>query len=420
MAEKIGFEDPEDDSLCFSLNECVDGVTISRGLAPDKEVLGIMESWFGKPEAKFIFVCKLYADSIINSKDPKIIHMLFIQNVYNVITGTYPTSEKEAINLAALQFQVKFGLHKPESHKPGFLTNSILEYVPGPHLQSNSKTIQAWEEAIFHKHAYSLTTNPREAYLQVLNKRDYFGAVLFAVKQRYNPVWPRKIFMGISRRGILLLRIPLTFVDDNGMETLASYPLADIYRWAYKPGVNFYFEIKRADLEINPVYSYETPEGKHMSDLLTDYAMALLREMGLNPDGSKRISPKEKKQMAAAAAAAAESGASAEAAKTEEAADVVPSKEAMAASEAAYASVGGEIGSLASAAVRSGEAEVQEGEQAPAANLDDTVVAASGDAPASEDDLPPNWIKVFDEGSQDYYYFNQVSGESVWERSEVK
>lgn len=27
MAEKIGFSDPEDDSLCFSLNECLDGVT---------------------------------------------------------------------------------------------------------------------------------------------------------------------------------------------------------------------------------------------------------------------------------------------------------------------------------------------------------------------------------------------------------
>ena len=27
MAEKIGFEDAEEDCLCFSLNECLDGVT---------------------------------------------------------------------------------------------------------------------------------------------------------------------------------------------------------------------------------------------------------------------------------------------------------------------------------------------------------------------------------------------------------
>ena len=27
LAEKLGFSDPEDDALCFSLNECLDGVT---------------------------------------------------------------------------------------------------------------------------------------------------------------------------------------------------------------------------------------------------------------------------------------------------------------------------------------------------------------------------------------------------------
>jgi hypothetical protein len=100
MAEKIGFADPEDDSLAFSLNECLDGFTsecnyiyenvhcqclltmrcaVGRALSPEREVLTIMESWFGKPEAKFIYQCKLYTDSIINSKDPKIIHMVFIQ-----------------------------------------------------------------------------------------------------------------------------------------------------------------------------------------------------------------------------------------------------------------------------------------------------------------------------------------------------
>ena len=38
-----------------------------------------MESWFEKPQAKFVFQLKLYTESIITSKDPKIIHMMFIQ-----------------------------------------------------------------------------------------------------------------------------------------------------------------------------------------------------------------------------------------------------------------------------------------------------------------------------------------------------
>jgi hypothetical protein len=95
---------------------------VGRALPSDREVLGIMESWFEKPDARFVLQCKLYTDTIINSRDPKIIHMLFIQAVYNVITGAYPTNEKDAVQLAAWQFQAKFGGHNPSSHKPGFLS----------------------------------------------------------------------------------------------------------------------------------------------------------------------------------------------------------------------------------------------------------------------------------------------------------
>lgn len=38
-----------------------------------------MEGWFEKPQAKFVFQLKLYTESILASKDPKIIHMMFIQ-----------------------------------------------------------------------------------------------------------------------------------------------------------------------------------------------------------------------------------------------------------------------------------------------------------------------------------------------------
>ncbi len=184
-----------------------------------------MESWFGKPDAKFIFQCKLYTDTIINSKDPKIVHMLFTQAVYNIITGTYPTTEKDAVQLAAWQFQAKFGGHNPASHRPGFLTQSLVEYVPGPYMErAGKKSSPDWEQLIFHKHAFSTSGTPREAYATLLAKRDYYGAVMFAVKQKYDRQLPRKLFLGISRRGILLLRIPVDpLVED--METLARFPL---------------------------------------------------------------------------------------------------------------------------------------------------------------------------------------------------
>ena len=170
-----------------------------------------------------------------------------LQGVYNIISGTYPSTDKDAVQLAAWQFQAKFGAHNPASHRAGFLSRSIQEYVPAPHLHAvPTRPTESWEDDIFRKHAFSTTQIPREAYLSALSQRDYYGAVLFVVKQSYTRAHPKKLFLGISRRGILLLRIPKT-PTDGVMETLAKYPLADIYRWAYKPSVNFYFEIKAED-----------------------------------------------------------------------------------------------------------------------------------------------------------------------------
>ena len=79
MAEKLGFSDPEDDSLCFGICECLDGSTIQRPMAPDREVLNVMESWFDKMDARFVFQVKLYTEALVNSKDSKVVQMMFTQ-----------------------------------------------------------------------------------------------------------------------------------------------------------------------------------------------------------------------------------------------------------------------------------------------------------------------------------------------------
>lgn len=348
-----------------------------------------------------------------------------MQAVYNVITGTYPTTDKEAVALAALQFQAKFGVHNSSSHKPGFLTNMIQEFIPGPHLEKKLQGVADWEKLLFHKHAFSTSVTPREAYLDTLKKREYYGAVLFAVKQKYDRSMPKKVFLAIGRQGILLLRIPRSFTEGD-METLARYNLSDIYRWAYKAGQSFYFEVKVDGGEANPVYSFDTPEGKHMSDMLTDYAMALLREMGLNPDGSRRAKGKAG-QAAAAPAAGATPAEAAPAADAPPAPEQLPTKAAMASDESTYAAVGGEAGALASAATRSGDAEegagaalVEAAEQASS-----TAAATEEAAPAApaadtfDKPLPESWSRVLDEGSGQYYFFNSVSGESVWTYEDI-
>lgn len=342
--------------------------------------------------------------------------------MYNVITGTYPTTDKEAVALAALQFQAKFGIHNSSSHKPGFLTNMIQEFIPGPHLEKKVQGVADWEKLLFHKHAFSTSVTPREAYLDTLKKREYYGAVLFAVKQKYDRSMPKKVFLAIGRQGILLLRIPRSFTEGD-METLSRYNLSDIYRWAYKAGQSFYFEVKVDGGEANPVYSFDTPEGKHMSDMLTDYAMALLREMGLNPDGSRRAKGKAGQ---AAAAATTNAAAAAPAADAAPAPEQLPTKAAMASDESTYAAVGGEAGALASAATRSGDAEEGAGaalveaaaEQAGSTAAEEAAPAAPA-ADTFDKPLPESWSRVLDDSSGSYYFFNSESGESVWTYEDI-
>jgi hypothetical protein len=271
------------------------------------------------------------------------------------------------------------------------LTNTIVEYVPGPHLAQDKYTVEEWERMIFQKHSILMTEKPMSAYLAVVSKRDYYGAVLFAVKQKFDRSLPKKIFMGISRRGIMLLRIPKSFTDSASMETLSHFELSTIYRWAYKPNVNFYFEVKEDENEENAVYTFETTEGQHMSDLLTDYALALLREMGLNADGT----PRSKKRPAKLS--------DRENQEEEE-------EEENAYDEEQYEEVQRDADVMGYAAQRSGENafEAEEEEREPL-----TENSAFDDEFGNP--LPLNWTREYDEGSGNYYYFNSVTGDSQWE-----
>ena len=153
--------------------------------------------------------------------------------MYNVISGLYPTSETDVVALAAMQFQAKFGAFNRESHKPGFLTRLISEYVPADHLIPEVQPVEAWEEKIFHKLAFSTTSTPRESYNDYLRKREYYGSTFFVVRQRFDRNLPKTLFLAVSRRGILLLRVPKSHADSD-LENIASFKLADVYRWAYK------------------------------------------------------------------------------------------------------------------------------------------------------------------------------------------
>jgi talin len=46
-----------------------------------------------------------------------------------VVSGRYPCSQEEAIEFAALQLQITFGDHNPQTHHAGFFEYVVSNYL---------------------------------------------------------------------------------------------------------------------------------------------------------------------------------------------------------------------------------------------------------------------------------------------------
>lgn len=277
MAMKLTFADPQRMAPCFSLHECLDGVTISKVLHPSAKLGDIMGKWPAGDVPRFVYQVKLYMETIKQTTDSKIQYMLYIQGVYSIMTGIYPTTEDEAIALATLQMQAKFGSHRPDVHKPPYLQQQLRGMVPAPLFPK--RTPQDWETLILSRHAMlnaDAQARPMPLYCAFLAPRDYYGCAFFTVKQKFSGVLPQILIIGASCAGLCLL-------DRATKNTFEKYSLAQIYRWGFKPGLTFYFQVKTATGGKGPLFEFETIQGHFLSDLLTDYANMILVELGIKP-----------------------------------------------------------------------------------------------------------------------------------------
>ena len=97
--------------------------------------------------------------------------------------------------------------------------------------------------------------------------------------------FPPRLLIGINAKGIWLMKL-------ETRENLELFKLSEIYRWGFKPGMNFYFEAKgKVPGEKGPVYEFTTEQGNRISELLTDYAHALLKELGISRKSASKPPP---------------------------------------------------------------------------------------------------------------------------------
>lgn len=334
----------------FALYESRNGGAIDGALAMESKVQEVIQSWADagvSKTAKFLFMIRLYLPSI-NGLEPRdvvasrlgimkedlstaqylseasvidnnALHLQFIQAVYHVITGRYPTTAEEALSLGAVHFLLKFGRFNANKHKVGFLSSRIFEFIPIKHLKaagkgsSSSNSTADWEKKLLDEvkrmsddellsdenHAQNRhdtdeseqdtedssngnnllfkgndvleSMTPQRRYMDMVYRMEpVFGATFFKCNQKSVSSLPETLQVAVYSDGLHLC--------DKNKKHLRSFYIEDIFRWGFKPAVMFYFEVSPDNEYGTGTLEFETNEGKVMSDLLTDYALSFLKE----------------------------------------------------------------------------------------------------------------------------------------------
>eukprot|EP01038_Epipyxis_sp_PR26KG_P006835 gene6835-9357_t len=318
--KKYGVLDPK--SLpYFGLYESRNGSSIDGSIGMEVTVNEVINGWINAKvdqTAKFLFMIRLFmpslqglqhrdvvafllnkANNILTNQlylesaeviDPNLCQLQFMQAIYSVITGKYVVNVDEALELAAIHFLIKFLDYNPNNHRPGFLGNRIVEFIPVKLLKSDPN-LNEWEKKLFSKinQIVSDAENnklpnqnkliyfarqgqeilPQRKYLDIIYSLPTFGITFFRVSQKQTKIFPENPFLGIYHEGIQVL--------DKQKNCIRTFHIEEILRWGFKATILFYCEIQPQD-ELGAILEFETNEGKVISDLLTDYAMSFLKE----------------------------------------------------------------------------------------------------------------------------------------------
>lgn len=321
LLQKYEVNDIEQIIEYFGIFESKNGSNIDDPLPLDTIVINSVNN-FTDENAKLVFMIRLFMPSIwglqykdvvaaslskpknmlslevylesANIIDANLIHLQYTQAVYHVITGQYPTTQDQALILGSIHFLYKFGEYNNTKHKLGFLGNRIVEFIPVRYLKK--KSLEEWENILYQTlqtHQDTLLTlsnalknqfitdNINNSNHNVLYQHKYmdnifrlpnglYGCTFFRCASSSKAL-PDTVIVGISAIGINI------YDKSSDRKLLYTFNIEEIFRWGYKPKLLFYFEIK-PHTELGSTIEFKTGEGAKMSDLITDYALAFLKD----------------------------------------------------------------------------------------------------------------------------------------------
>lgn len=302
---KIDVKDVDNSCRYFGLFESLDGASIGDCIEFDVQVSDVVKEWTEENNSKLVFMIRLFMPSITGLQhksivshrlgasktslphksyveaaeviDSQLLHLQYIQAVYCVITGQYPTTPEQAIEFGVYHFLYKFGCFDETRHEVGFLSNRIVEFLPYIHLRKSD--LIEWEKKLLDAvQATKKDYDPQRRYVEtaMLRLASSYGTASFRATQMQFSGFPTSVLLNVHRQGINVVE------KGKSRNILKKFHIRDIKSWGYKPKLFFYLEAKaEAESETHTAFEFSTKEGDKVSHLLTDYSMASLKESEL-------------------------------------------------------------------------------------------------------------------------------------------
>jgi myosin-7 len=213
------------------------------------------------------FMKKLWSTTVVG-KDPHadcIFH--YHQELPKLLRGYHKCTKEEAVQLAALQYRVRFGDDKKEF---GSIPHILKELVP--HDLVNAMSPDEWKKSIvlaFNKLSGKTQDDAKIAFLKILSRWPTFGSAFFEVRQSTEPKLPEQLLIAINKHGVNL-------IDPSTKTVCQTHPFTKISNWS---SGSTYFHMAIGNLVKGSKLLCETTLGYKMDDLLTSYISLMLATM---------------------------------------------------------------------------------------------------------------------------------------------
>jgi myosin-7 len=220
------------------------------------------------------FMRKLWANTVVGKDAAADYIFHYHQELPKLLRGYHKCSKEEAVQLAALQYRVRFGEDKKEF---GSIPQMLKEFVPSDLIASQSA--DAWKKAIvaqFNKSAGKSKNEAKTSFLKIIARWPTFGSAFFEVRQSTEPKYPDELLIAINKNGVNL-------IDKSNKKILATHPFTKISNWS---SGGTYFHMAIGNLVRGSKLLCETTLGYKMDDLLTSYISCMLATMSRK--GGKR------------------------------------------------------------------------------------------------------------------------------------